>query len=86
MEQKKKKTRAEILKTSRVKHNLRNFSVMIEATKIEKLTKKLEKQAKSKTQWVNEKIDEELKKDWYIRYLGRFMYQFQYKITLQVYF
>ena len=59
----KKKTQSDYDKTYRSKNNLKNFGVMIEASKIEKLTKKLEKQNKSKTQWVNEKIDEELKKD-----------------------
>lgn len=59
----KKKTKAQIEKDSRKRHNLKSFGVYIDAEKVEKLTKRLEKQNKSKTQWVNEKIDEELKKD-----------------------
>lgn len=38
------------------------FSVSVQREKLDALTKKLEKQKKTKTQWLNEKIDEELGK------------------------
>lgn len=38
------------------------FSVSIQREKLDALTKKLETQNKTKTQWLNEKIDEELGK------------------------
>lgn len=38
------------------------FSVSVQREKLDALTKKLEKQNKTKTQWLNEKIDEELGK------------------------
>lgn len=38
------------------------FSVSVQREKLNALTKKLEKQNKTKTQWLNEKIDEELGK------------------------
>ena len=39
------------------------FSVSIQREKLDALTKKLETQNKTKTQWLNEKIDEELGKE-----------------------
>lgn len=38
------------------------FSVPISREKLSKLTEKLNKENKTKTQWLNEKIDEELSK------------------------
>nr|DAH95838.1 MAG TPA: hypothetical protein [Caudoviricetes sp.] len=38
------------------------FSVSVPRSKLDALTEKLEQQNKSKTQWLNEKIDEELGK------------------------
>lgn len=38
------------------------FSVSVQREKLDALTQKLEKQNKTKTQWLNEKIDEELGK------------------------
>ncbi len=38
------------------------FSVSVSRDKLNALTEKLEKQKKTKTQWLNEKIDEELGK------------------------
>mgnify|MGYP005758060777 CR=1 FL=1 len=38
------------------------FSVSVSREKLSALTKKLEDQKKTKTQWLNEKIDEELGK------------------------
>lgn len=52
------KSRADYFKKRREK--TRNFSVEVEKSKMEKLENKLSKQNKTKTQWLNEKIDEEL--------------------------
>ena len=38
------------------------FSVSVSREKLEALTKRLDQQKKTKTQWLNEKIDEELGK------------------------
>ncbi len=38
------------------------FSVPVTREKLKELSKKLESQNKTKTQWLNEKIDEELSK------------------------
>lgn len=38
------------------------FSVSVPREKLDALTKKLNKKNKTKTQWLNEKIDEELSK------------------------
>lgn len=38
------------------------FSVPISREKLELLTEKLNKEGKTKTQWLNEKVDEELRK------------------------
>lgn len=38
------------------------FSVSVQKEKLNALSKKLEEQNKTKTQWLNEKIDEELRK------------------------
>ena len=51
-------SRADYFKERRKK--TRNFSVEIERKKFERLEEKLSKQNKTKTQWLNEKIDKEL--------------------------
>ncbi len=38
------------------------FSVSVDREKLEKLTEKLTEQSKTKTAWLNEKIDEEIGK------------------------
>lgn len=53
-------SRAEYMKKRR--ETIGQFSVSVPREKLEALTKKLENQNKSKTQWLNEKIDEELGK------------------------
>lgn len=40
----------------------KNFSVLIDKNKAENLEKKLKSQSKTKAAWLEEKIDEELKK------------------------
>lgn len=40
----------------------KNFSVLIDKEKVEILEKKLDAQNKTKSAWLEEKIDEELKK------------------------
>ena len=39
------------------------FSVPLSREKLKALTEKLEKQHKTKTQWLNEKVDEELSEE-----------------------
>lgn len=39
------------------------FSVSVSREKLAALTEKLDKEKKTKTQWLNEKIDEELRKE-----------------------
>lgn len=53
-------SRAEYFRERRKK--IGQFSVPIARDKLDKLTKKLDEQSKTKTQWLNEKIDEELSK------------------------
>lgn len=53
-------SRAEYMKERR--KTIGQFSVSVQREKLNALTKKLEKQNKTKTQWLNEKIDEELGK------------------------
>ena len=53
-------SRAEYMKERRKTSG--QFSVSIQREKLDALTKKLETQNKTKTQWLNEKIDEELGK------------------------
>lgn len=53
-------SRAEYMKERR--KTIGQFSVSIQREKLDALTKKLETQNKTKTQWLNEKIDEELGK------------------------
>lgn len=53
-------SRADYFRERRVK--LRNFSVEIAREKFEKLEEKLSEKGKTKTQWLNEKIDEEISK------------------------
>lgn len=53
-------SRAEYMKKRR--ETIGQFSVSIQRNKLEALTEKLEQQNKTKTQWLNEKIDEELGK------------------------
>lgn len=38
------------------------FSVLLKKEKIEKLEKRLEEQNKTKAEWLNEKVDEEISK------------------------
>lgn len=53
-------SRAEYMKKRR--ETIGQFSVSVQKEKLNALSKKLEKQNKTKTQWLNEKIDEELRK------------------------
>lgn len=53
-------SRAEYMKERR--KTIGQFNVSIQREKLDALTKKLETQNKTKTQWLNEKIDEELGK------------------------
>lgn len=53
------KSRADYFKERRKK--TRNFSVEVDREKFDRLEEKLSKEEKTKTQWLNEKIDEELK-------------------------
>lgn len=52
------KSRADYFRERRIK--LRNFSVEIPREKFEKLEEKLSEKGKTKTEWLNEKIDEEI--------------------------
>lgn len=54
------KSRAEYMKSRR--ENQKTFSAVIERKKMESFEKKLHEIGKSKTEWLNEKIDEELSK------------------------
>lgn len=60
-EGKKIKSRAEYFKQRR--KSKKTFYVEIETEKMEHLEKQLLKKNKTKKQWLNEKIDEELNKD-----------------------
>ncbi len=53
-------SRAEYMKERR--KEIGQFSVPISRQKLKALSEKLESQQKTKTQWLNEKIDEELGK------------------------
>lgn len=53
-------SRAEYMKERR--KTIGQFSVSVSREKLESLSLKLEAQGKTKTQWLNEKIDEELGK------------------------
>ena len=53
-------SRAEYMKERR--KTIGQFSVSIPREKLDALTKKLDSQKKTKTQWLTEKIDEELGK------------------------
>lgn len=53
-------SRADYFKERRKK--TRNFSVEVDREKFDRLEERLSKEEKTKTQWLNEKIDEELKK------------------------
>lgn len=55
-----KKSRAEYFRERRKK--LKGFSVLIPNEKYDAIDEKLQEQNKTKTQWLIEKIDEELKK------------------------
>lgn len=46
----------------RNKHNLVQFNTTVEKEKYDELTKKLSSIGKQKKEWLNEKIEEELKK------------------------
>ena len=54
------RNRAEYFKERR--KTIGQFSVSVPRDKLDALTEKLEKQNKTKTHWLNEKIDEELGK------------------------
>ncbi|MDK4512956.1 hypothetical protein MWG07_11915 [Fusobacterium necrophorum] len=54
------KSRAEYFKERRKK--LKDFGVLVDREKLEKLEERLKSENKTKTFWLNEKIDEELKK------------------------
>lgn len=54
------KSRAEYMKKRR--ETIGQFSVSVERKKLDALSEALEKKKKTKTQWLNEKIDEELGK------------------------
>lgn len=54
------KSRAEYMKSRR--ESRKTFSVVLEREKLEKFEDKLQKQKRTKTDWLNEKIDEELGK------------------------
>lgn len=54
------KSRADYFKERR--KNIGQFSVSVPREKLEELNKKLKEQEKSKTTWLNEKIDEEISK------------------------
>ena len=54
------KSRAEYMRNRR--KGSKPFYVEIEESKMEKFEKKLEDNSKTKKEWLNEKIDEELKK------------------------
>lgn len=51
-------SRAEYMKARR--KTIGQFSVSVPREKLDALAKKLDEQNKTKTQWLNEKIDEEL--------------------------
>lgn len=53
-------SRAEYMKERRKK--IGQFSVSVQREKLDALTRKLNEENKTKTQWLNEKIDEELSK------------------------
>ncbi len=53
-------SRAEYMKERR--KTIGQFSVSVSREKLDALTEKLDKQGKTKTKWLNEKIDEELGK------------------------
>ena len=54
------KSRAEYFRERR--ENRKSFNVLLDREKAEAFEKKLEELKKSKVQWLNEKIDEELEK------------------------
>ena len=54
------KSRADYMKASREKQ--KTFSVAVEKEKMLKFEQRLSEQKKTKSEWLNEKIDEELKK------------------------
>lgn len=55
------KSRAEYYRKRR--ETIGQFSVPVPREKLEALTKKLDEESRTKTQWLNEKIDEELSKN-----------------------
>lgn len=54
------KSRADYMKKRR--EGKKNFSALIDAEKVDKIERKLSKENRTKTSWLEEKIDEELKK------------------------
>ncbi len=55
------KSRAEYYRKRR--ETIGQFSVPVSREKLDAFAKKLDKERKTKTQWLNEKIDEELSKE-----------------------
>lgn len=54
------KSRAEYFRKRR--ETIGQFSVSVQRDKLDALTKKLDEKGQTKTQWLNDKIDEELSK------------------------
>ena len=54
------KSRAGYMKSRR--ESRKTFSVVVDRTKLEQFEKKLQSKNRTKSQWLNEKIDEELSK------------------------
>ncbi len=57
------KSRADYFKQRRERENLRQFNVTLPKERIEALEAMLARQKKTKTQWLDEKISEEEKKE-----------------------
>ena len=55
-----KKSRAEEQRKRRAENDVAQFSVSVAREKLEKLTARLNSRNKTKTAWLNEKIDEEI--------------------------
>lgn len=55
------KSRAEYFRERR--KTMKQFNVMLKREKVEALEKEIERQGKTKVEWFEEKVDEELRKD-----------------------
>lgn len=55
------KSRAEYFRERR--KTMKQFNVMLKREKVEALEKEIERQGKTKVEWFEEKVDEELSKD-----------------------